>query len=173
MFCPGLSLDVNGRAIVTGGDDASKTSIYNPGTNAWSTGAQMNIARGYQSSTIVSDGRMFTIGGSWSGGLGGKNGEIYNPTTNTWSLLSGCPVAPMLTADAGGIFRQDNHPWLFGWKNGYVFQAGPSKAMNWYRTSGSGSQTTAGNRASAVDSMCGVAVMYDAVAGKVSAFKTL
>ena len=36
----------------------------------------------------------------------------------------------MLTADAQGVYRQDNHGWLFGWKNGYVFQAGPSKAMN-------------------------------------------
>lgn len=130
MFCPGMSVDGNGRAVVTGGDTASKTSIYDPLTDSWSIGATMNIARGYQASTTLSDGRIFTIGGSWSGGYGGKNGEIYNSTANTWSLLSGCPVAPMLTNDAGGIFRQDNHGWLFGWKTGSVFQAGPSKAMN-------------------------------------------
>jgi galactose oxidase len=167
MFCPGISLDVNGRAIVTGGDDAYKTSILDPNTGAWITGAQMKISRGYQSSTTLSDGRIFTIGGSWNGGKGGKNGEIYDPKTNVWSLLKGCPVAPMLTADAQGIFRSDNHAWLFAWKNGYVLQAGPSKAMNWYGTSGTGSQAPAGNRASAVDSMNGVAVLYDAVAGKV------
>lgn len=28
MFCPGMSLDANGRAIITGGDTANKTSIY-------------------------------------------------------------------------------------------------------------------------------------------------
>jgi galactose oxidase len=82
----------------------------------------MQISRGYQASATCSDGRIFTIGGSWSGPLGGKNGEIYNPTANTWSLLSGCPVAPMLTNDAQGIFRSDNHAWLFGWKSGSVFQ---------------------------------------------------
>lgn len=129
MFCPGLSIDANGRAIVTGGDDASKTSIYNPQTDAWTIGATMKISRGYQASTTLSDGRIFTIGGSWSGGLGGKNGEIYDAGLNQWSLLSGCPVAPMLTNDAQGIFRQDNHGWLFGWKSGSVFQAGPSAAM--------------------------------------------
>lgn len=170
MFCPGMSLDANGRAVVTGGDDASKTSIFDPSTNTWITGHVMNIARGYQSSTTVSDGRVFTIGGSWSGGYGGKNGEIYSTSTDTWTLLSGCPVAPMLTNDAQGAFRTDNHGWLFGWKSGSVFQAGPSKAMNWYGTSGTGSQAAAGLRASDADSMCGNAVMYDAVAGKIATF---
>ena len=29
----------------------------------------------------------------------------------------------MLTNDAQGIFRGDNHGWFFGWTNGMVFQA--------------------------------------------------
>jgi len=33
---------------VTGGDDAPKTSIYNPATGAWLPYQQMNIPRGYQ-----------------------------------------------------------------------------------------------------------------------------
>jgi galactose oxidase len=167
MFCPGISIDGNGRTLVTGGDTSQKASIYDPSSDTWSSASDMNIPRGYQSSATCSDGRIFTIGGSWSGGLGNKNGEIYNPSSNIWSLLDGCPVAPMLTADAQGIFRQDNHGWLFGWKNGYVFQAGPSVAMNWYGTSGSGSQRGAGTRASDADSMCGNAIMYDAVAGNI------
>lgn len=65
----------------------------------------------------------------------------------------------MLTADAAGVYRADNHGWLFGWKNGYVFQAGPSKAMNWYGTTGTGSQASAGLRAADADSMDGNAVM--------------
>jgi len=129
----------------------------------------MNIPRGYQSSATASDGRIFTIGGSWSGGLGGKNGEIYDPNVNTWSLLSGCPVAPMLTADTAGIFRSDNHAWLFGWKNSYVFQAGPSIAMNWYNVAGQGTQSAAGSRTGDGHSMCGNAVMYDATNGKILA----
>lgn len=56
---------------------------------------------------------------------------------------------------------------LFGWKSGYVFQAGPSKAMNWYLTTGSGTQSAAGNRGNDNDIMCGIAAMYDAVAGKI------
>ena len=73
----------------------------------------------------------------------------------------------MLTADAQGVYRQDNHGWLFGWKNGYVFQAGPSKAMNWYGTSGTGSRSAAGTRGTDPDAMNGNAIMYDAAAGKI------
>ena len=167
MFCPGISMDFNGRITVTGGDDAAKTSIYDSLASNWLPAANMQLARGYQSSATVSDGRIFTIGGSWSGGQGGKNGEIYNPTANTWTLLPGAPVAPMLTNDSNGVYRQDNHAWLFAWKNGNVFQAGPSKAMNWYSTSGSGNQTSGGTRAADTDAMCGTATMYDAVAGKI------
>ncbi|MCJ1483353.1 hypothetical protein MMC06_003520 [Schaereria dolodes] len=167
MFCPGISIDTTGRVIVTGGNDADKTSIYDPSSDAWASGPNMQLPRGYQASATCSDGRIFTIGGSWSGGEGGKNGEILDTTANTWTSLPGCHVAPMLTNDTQGVYRQDNHGWLFGWKSGYVFQAGPSKAMNWYGTSGTGNQTAAGSRAADTDSMCGNAVMYDAANGKI------
>ena len=62
----------------------------------------LNIGRGYQAQVTTSTGNLFTIGASWAGGTGGKNGEIYSPTANTWTALPGCPVAPMLTADAQG-----------------------------------------------------------------------
>ncbi|EAT77235.2 hypothetical protein SNOG_15302 [Parastagonospora nodorum SN15] len=113
------------------------------------------------------DGRVFTIGGSWSGARGGKNGEIFDPAANIWSLLSGALVSPMLTNDAGGVWRADNHAWLFAWKNKTVFQAGPSISMNWYDTTGSGSTTGAGKRLDDGHAMNGNAVMYDALAGKI------
>lgn len=167
MFCPGVSIDANGRTLVTGGDTSQKASIYDPASDSWLRAADLRIPRGYQASTTCSDGRIFTIGGSWSGGVGGKNGEIYDPKSNSWNVLGGCPVAPMLTADQQGVYRQDNHGWLFGWKQGSVFQAGPSMAMNWYGTGGGGTQTGAGQRTADADSMCGNAIMYDAVAGKI------
>lgn len=92
---------------------------------------------------------------------GGKTGEIYDPAANTWTILPGAAVEPMLTMDNSGIFHADNHPWLFPWRNGSVFQAGPSKAMHWYFTDGEGGVTPAGIRDSANDAMCGVNVMYD------------
>lgn len=56
---------------------------------------------------------------------------------------------------------------LFGWKGATIFQAGPSKAMNWYGTNGTGSHGAAGPRVGDGDAMCGNAVMYDATAGKI------
>ena len=167
MFCEGLALDQKGRIISTGGNSAPKTSIFTPSAQAWSSAPNMNTPRGYHSQVSLSNGNVFTIGGSWSGGEGNKNGEVYSVTSNTWTALPGCPVAPMLTNDAQGVYRADNHGWLFGWKQGWVFQAGPSKAMNWYNTNGKGGQQAAGARGNDEDSMCGNAIMYDAVAGKI------
>jgi galactose oxidase len=73
-------------------------------------------------------------------------------------------VVPMLTADnnPNGDYRKDNHAWLFAWSGGKVLQAGPSKAMNWYSTSGDGDVAPAGTRDDDGDAMNGNAVMYDA-----------
>ena len=165
MFCEGLSMNFNGEAVAAGGNSDVATSLYDPSANDWVKGGTLNIGRGYQAQVTLSTGNLFTIGASWAGGQGGKNGELFNSASNSWSLLSGATVAQMLTADAQGIYRADNHGWLFSWSDAWVFQAGPSKAMNWYGTTGSGSVTGVGNRASDGDSMCGDAIMYDAVEG--------
>ena len=167
MFCPGLSLDFGGKVFVTGGNDNQRASYYDPPFDQWYSYPNMLIGRGYQAQTTISDGRTFVIGGSWSGGQGGKNGELYSPNANTWYPLPGCPVGPMLTADNDGVFRADNHGWLFAWKDRTVFQAGPSSAMNWYGTDGQGSQAGAGYRANDGDSMNGNAVMFDCLASKI------
>ncbi|KAE8361334.1 galactose oxidase [Aspergillus caelatus] len=167
MFCPGLSLDHLGQPVVTGGSSSLRTSIYNTGTDRWIAASNMQIARGYQSQVTLSNGQIFTIGGSWSGGQGDKAGEVYDVANNIWTRLPGCKVEPMLTKDSQGVYRQDNHGWLFAWKQKYVFQAGPSSAMNWYNVDGTGSQQDAGLRGSDPDSMNGNAVMYDALQGKI------
>lgn len=146
--------------------------IYTITTETWVAAGLMQKQRGYQSTAIISDGRIFNIGGSWKDQAGGKNGEIYSPATNTWTLFSGAKVKDMLTNETtNGEYRSDNHAWLFGWKNGYVFQAGPSWKMNWYGTSGSGTVNfTATRGPTPIDQMCGNAVMYDATAGKIVTF---
>lgn len=173
MFCPGLSINTAGHVVVTGGDSNLSTSLYDPVEEEWASGPPLNIPRGYQSMTSLSDGRTFVIGGSWSGGHGGKNGEVLDAAGISWEQLPGCDVTPMLTADLEDkimnvVFRGDNHAWLFGWKQGWVFQAGPSRTMNWYDPSGNGgigNVTTAGPRGTDSDAMNGNAVMYDAVNG--------
>ncbi len=57
--------------------------------------------------------QVFVIGGSYSGGTGDKTGEVYSSADNTWKLLPGADVAPILTNDLQGIYRADNHAWLW------------------------------------------------------------
>ncbi|RAL14726.1 putative galactose oxidase [Aspergillus homomorphus CBS 101889] len=177
MFCPGTSMDIDGNIVVSGGADSGRTSVYN-GT-AWLKGPAMQTRRGYQSSTTLSDGRIFVIGGSWSGGdKVEKNGEVYYPGPNAhWEMRSNAKVAPMMTDDRLGAWRADNHGWLFGWKKASVFQAGPSVMMHWYDVDAKdrkgrvrGSWQEAGERGEDHDSMSGSAVMYDATRGKVLTF---
>lgn len=160
MFCPGTSLLPDGRLLVNGGSSSQKTSIYNPANNSWSTGALMNIPRGYPGNTTLANGSVLTLGGSWSGGEGGKIGEVWT-ASGGWTRKTGIPAGPFTGPDPGGVFRGDNHLWLFPHTNGRVFHAGPTAAMHWITTAGNGSVTAAGNRGDDVYSMNGNAVMYD------------
>jgi galactose oxidase len=160
MFCPGTAMLADGRVLVNGGDTAAATSIYDPVANSWSIGGNMNIPRAYNADAVLDSGKVFTIGGSWNGGLGGKEGELWNPPAGGWATLPGAPATPMTAPDPQGVFRGDNHAWLFNTGGGVVFQAGPSVQMNWFNTNGSGSSTPAGNRGTDTYSMNGSAVMY-------------
>jgi galactose oxidase len=171
MFCPGLSMLADGSVLVSGGSDAAKTSIYDPALGRWTTGAQLGIPRAYQSSTTMSDGSVFTVGGSWNGGQGGKSGEVWSAGTRTWRTLAGVPAhmpdasnvsnPPLAGPDAAGVYRGDNHMWLFGAAGGWVFHAGPAAAMHWIDTQGSGAILQAGLRSDDPYAMTASAVMYD------------
>jgi galactose oxidase len=159
MFCPGTANLPDGRILVNGGSSSPKTSLYDPATTRWSSSGLMNIPRGYQGTTLLSNGSVFTLGGSWSGGRGGKHGELW--ANDTWTRLSGVSADPVTGPDPAGAYRGDNHLWLFAASDGRVFHAGPSRAMHWITTSGSGSITPAGNRGDDAYAINGNAVLYD------------
>jgi galactose oxidase len=108
MFCPGISALADGRILIAGGSDAAAVSFYDPSTNAFTKGPNMRIARGYQTSVTTSEGKVFELGGSYSGPRGGKTGEIYDVATNSWTILPNTITNPMLTVDREGIWRTDN-----------------------------------------------------------------
>lgn len=166
MFCPGITMLEDGRISIQGGSDAEVTSFYDPQTNEFTRGPDLKEPRGYQTATILDDGRVFTLGGAYSGALEGKNGEVYDPLMDEWTELPGAKVAPILTADPEGVFRADNHAWLFGWRENTVFQAGPSFKQHWYYPNDNGSFAFAGTRDDD-HAMCGVWAMYDATKGKI------
>lgn len=156
---------------MTGGDTSAATSVLLTGdeSDRWERLSDMGMSRGYQSTVALSNGNIFAIGGSWADTKdpegntpGGKNGEIWD--LNKWTPRPGCEVDKMLTKDKQGIYRADNHAWLFGWQDGTVFQAGPSTQMNWFWTEEEGFTSEGGDRGGD-DAMCGTATMYDALQG--------
>ena len=164
FFCPGTSNLADGRVMITGGRDSYKTTIYNATTGEWTAGADMNINRGYQAQTVLANGDVFVLGGSWGVSTderGDKNGEVWSSESNSWRLLPGVPDDPFLTNDAQGVYRSDNHMWLFLAPNNNVFHAGPSQHMHWITTDGSGSVTNSTLRGNDDDAMNGNALMYD------------
>jgi Kelch motif len=135
MFCPGTSMLADGRILVNGGSSSSKTSIFNPSTMTWSKSAAMNIPRGYQGTTLLSSGKVLTLGGSWNGGEGNKHAEIWISGVG-WSLLPGVPIDPFIGPDPMGVWRGDNHLWLIAARDDWVFHAGPASQMHWIDTNG-------------------------------------
>lgn len=63
----------------------------------WSTLSSMSLERLYYGSNVLPDGKLFLIGGEYSGSPLAQNfensGEIYNPVTNTWASIATIPTA--------------------------------------------------------------------------------
>ena len=168
MFCPGMSMLPDGRLLVDGGSSSSHTSLYNPFagvTGSWTDGTPMNIPRGYNTDVTLSNGNVFTIGGSWSGPLdqAPQDGELWSPTTG-WQLtgISGNTVLGLDLVDQAQGFLQfgDDHSWLFAMPNGRVFYAGPASQMNFFDPA-TGMVMPAGTRGNDQYSINGVTVMYE------------
>ena len=162
MFCPGTARLPDGRLLVNGGVNANLSSLYDPATNTWSSAAGMKIPRGYNANTVLADGSVMTLGGSWSGGTaGGKSAEIYTPATG-WRVLTGVPYDPYLLNGTYNGWQTDAHAAIIPTGNGRVLMAGPSPEMAWIDTRGNGSSTPAGRRGDDQPSLGGPVVMYEA-----------
>ncbi len=162
MFCPGVSTLPDGSVMVTGGSSSNKASIYNPYTEQWNTGEEMNIPRGYHSNVTLSSGATFVIGGSWSGGVGNKHAEVWSEKSG-WFKLPNVPVEAITdgTNSSQNSNKDDYFAWLWAAPNGKLFHAGPSQTMHWIDTEGVGSWTSAGQRGDDPYSASGTTVMYD------------
>ncbi len=164
MFCTGSALLPDGRVMVSGGSSAAPTSLYESGGNSWARDDDVNITRAYHSNTVLADGSVLTLGGSWlelyTGNAGNRTAELWTEADG-WKVLNGIPADSMETNDRLGPYRSDNHMWLFTVAGGKVLHAGPSKRMHLLDASGNGSFSVVGNRADDGDAMNGSAVMYD------------
>src|SRR5262245_24593852 len=97
MFCPGTAYLPNGQLLVNGGSSSPKTTIYDPPSRSWSSSfldEGMKVPRGYNASVLLSNGLVFTLGGSWAGGVfDDKIGELWAPGQG-WRRLVGISAQP-------------------------------------------------------------------------------
>ncbi|MFV9551554.1 galactose oxidase-like domain-containing protein, partial [Algibacter sp. PT7-4] len=171
MFCPGINNLPDGKILAAGGSSSEKTSLYDYETGLWSVADNMNVPRGYQGNVTLSDGSVFTIGGSWAGELGGKYAEVWTPNTGWIGIPS--LQGEMLTDGnnpnlddpdpSQQIYRTDNHAWLIPAPNGKIFHAGPGTNMHWIDINDINNPQVQdlGSRLDDVYSMNGNAAMFD------------
>ena len=164
MFCTGTTLLSDGRVFVNGGSQSERTSIYNPDTDQFSRAEDMHLPRGYNANTILQDGAVMTIGGSWAGdGSRRKDGDVYTPGQG-WRRLPGLSVETLQSPTITD-FGKDSHFAVIPAGNGRVLYAAPGPDMKWLDATGDGEVTDAGRRGDDVFASSGNALMYDA--GKV------
>lgn len=97
IFCAGQSFLYDGRLLVSGGLDdfhypadsgIANTTFFDPTTNTWSMGPNMNLTRWYPTTVPMSDGTILTAAGTANDGMHIQFAmETYNPTTNVWTQL--------------------------------------------------------------------------------------
>jgi len=129
LFCSGFATLEDGRLFLAGGNaDAAlngiqETHTFNPISNSWARGQQMDFARWYPAVTPLANGEMLITGG-------------------------GFPISEVRETD-GGIRRLDgassslwnnrDYPWLQTAPDGRVAFLGPSRQLGYVNTDGSGS----------------------------------
>src|SRR5205823_1473098 len=68
---------------------------------AWSPLASMGLARQFYASNVLTNGKVFVVGGEYSGlhqpgsPTDTSAAEVYNPVTNTWSPAASAPPATL------------------------------------------------------------------------------
>ncbi len=139
-----MTLLTDGSVMVQGGGVSKSwykltpdsTGNYQNGT--WSTLAQSSLERLYTATNVLKDGRVFVLGGEYSGPSGTANwinsGEIYNPATNTWSSIPNFPQTqfgddPSMLLDNGTIicgYVSGAATWIYN-PTTNAWTAGPTK----------------------------------------------
>lgn len=96
-----MMLLTDGTVMVQGGGVTKVWTKLSPDSSGnyingtWSTMASMNLERLYFASNVLPSGKVFLLGGEYSGPSGAQNfinsGEMYDPVANTWTSIADFP----------------------------------------------------------------------------------
>lgn len=84
---------------LTGGSEGT-VQIYDPATNAWTTGASMPWSAGSVSTALIG-GQIYAAGGIVTAGFTVVNCAVYDPATDTWTTKASMPDSGRNHAAAG------------------------------------------------------------------------
>ncbi len=137
MFCGGTAMLPDGRVVISGGTNTTElSSTFDYRTNQWNALQNMNDPRWYNTSATLPDGTVFTI----SGDGGEDTAELWNSVTG-WRRLTGIDWSAVTNQQG---YLNHWHPFVVLAPNGKLFHFGPTDAMNWVTTTGSGSRQASG-----------------------------
>lgn len=98
-----MMLLTDGTVMVQGGGVTNAWTKLTPDTagnyinGTWTSIANMGLQRLYFASNVLPSGKVFVLGGEYSGPSGAQNiinsGEIYDPVANTWTAIPNFPQA--------------------------------------------------------------------------------
>lgn len=84
-----LTTLTNGKVLYTGGYDGnlsiSNTDLFDPATETWTNTGPLNVARSYQTATLLPNGKVLVTGGEASDGTTYSSTEIYDSATGLWT----------------------------------------------------------------------------------------
>ena len=96
---------LNGQILIAGGATSaasgwsffSSTEIYNPATGTWTYTGSMNIPRGFNTATLLSNGHVLVTGGANAFDNSIASTELYNPVYGSQSSVesSSSPQPPI------------------------------------------------------------------------------
>lgn len=126
MFCNGMALLSDGRALIVGGTaqydpfyGAPNTSIFDPSTNTFTDVQNMAQGRWYPTVTILGDGRAMTFSGLDGSGNSTNLVEIYDPSAGGWTQVD-------CSSPNANCWTPPLYPRMHLLPNGQVFYSGPS-----------------------------------------------
>ena len=154
IFCAGHTLLPDGRLLVAGGhlvnngEGIAQTNLFDYRNNTWTRVQDMNAARWYPSVITLGTGEALVASGTITPETFNEIPQVWGSQSSGWRNLTGAQA------------KLSYYPWIFQAPDGRVFNSGPSTAMGWMTTTGTGTETYAGNRDAVDFREYGSSVMY-------------
>jgi hypothetical protein len=150
LFCSGHTFLPDGRLLVAGGHITNNhglpaTTIFDPVSGGWQSGAPMAQGRWYPTTTTLPAGEVVVLSGENESGVIAAVPEVWNGSA--WRQLTTASLS------------LPNYPRTFVAPDGRLFYAGSMKPSRWLDVSGTGQWTT-GPSMAATSRLYGAAVMY-------------